>query len=208
MEVYMILTGKEIEKQVRKGRIIISNFDPKNLGANSYDLSLSKEMQVDTATIPQVMVVCGSNRENEVVTLDKIEPMRLSDPQSLINVPFTFDSKGRKEWILFPGRLYLSSTKERAGSAKHYVPMIDGRSSVARHGIEVHISAGFGDIGWTGHWTLEIRVSKPMILTEGEKVAQVFFVKPIGSRLINYRYRGRYDGSLGLQPSLFGRVMP
>lgn len=95
--------------------------------------------------------------------------------------------------VLFPGRLYLGRTVERIKS-RDFVPMIEGRSSVGRLGMAIHVTAGFGDLGFDGHFTLEISVLVPLIVYPDVQIAQVAFhaISNPGRR-----YEGKYahDGS-------------
>ena len=59
----------------------------------------------------------------------------------------------RDTYTAFPGELYLAHTVERAGSAVH-VPKIEGKSTLARLGLSIHVTAGYGDVGFVGAWTL------------------------------------------------------
>jgi len=158
----MILTGPEIIKQVKKGNIIIDNFDEKRVNPNSYNVLLDPKIKI----IPK----------NTKIDLRK----KVNDRWEYI------DESG---YILKPGNLYLGSTIERAGSDK-YITCLEGRSSFARLGICVHETAGFGDIGFTGKWTLEISVRFPTKIYPNIEIAQVYFMKPIGKRML---YTGKYS---------------
>jgi dCTP deaminase len=100
--------------------------------------------------------------------------------------------------IFYPGKIYLGATVERTYSA-HYVPILDGRSSGARLGVTVHITGGFGDIGFNGRWTLEIRVEEPVRIYPGLKFCQVRFEVPHGDTSL--QYNGKYQGSTVPQAS-------
>ncbi len=92
-------------------------------------------------------------------------------------------------YVLRPGVLYLGRTVERTKTDK-FIPMIDGRSSIGRLGIWIHVSAGFGDIGFDGTWTLEITAIEPVRIYPNVEIGQVCFHKPYGD--IENLYRGRY----------------
>lgn len=93
-----------------------------------------------------------------------------------------------KDLWLYPGEFYLANTVEVIGS-EIYAPMLEGRSTVGRHGVSVHATAGFGDIGYVAKWTLEITVVKPIELIPNMLIAQVAFFKP--DAIVN-RYSGNY----------------
>ena len=76
--------------------------------------------------------------------------------------------------ILQPGILYLASTVEYTETLRH-VPIIQGKSSLGRLGLFVHITAGFGDVNFKGHWTLELAVIQPVKIYPGMKIAQICY---------------------------------
>lgn len=167
-----MLTGQEIIKQLNKGRIEIEPFDIKQLNPNSYNVRLDNRLKVYDKSY--VLDMKSDNTcYNEIVI----------PPEGL---------------ILLPNTLYLGSTKEVVGS-DHFISAIDGRSSVARLGMQVHMTAGFGDIGFKGNYTLEITVVQPLKIYPDSLVAQVYFEKPDGK--VNFLYSGRYQGQTGATTS-------
>jgi dCTP deaminase len=159
------LTGSEIEKQIMQGRIEIEPYNPENVGPNSVDLTLGNQLLV-----------------YEQLPLD----MKQQNPTSVITVP-------PDGWVLTPGVLFLGVTQERAGS-DFYVPGIEGRSSVARLGLFVHITAGFGDLGFKGHWTLEMVATHPIRIYAGTRICQIYFDTIQGDRAEMYDkgHHGKY----------------
>lgn len=95
---------------------------------------------------------------------------------------------------LMPGCLYLATTREKCGS-KFYVPCIEGRSTLARQGISVHQTAGFGDVGFIGQWTLEITVMIPTVLYVGMRICQAYFMECSSHE---YLYNGNYKNQIGV----------
>jgi len=141
----MILSGNEIRQQV--GRyILIVPFDESRLNPNSYNLSLHDELLV-----------------YEEVVLD----MRKSNRVERITIP-------EDGLVLTPNQLYLGRTVERA-ETHNLVPMIEGRSSIGRLGLFVHVTAGFGDVGFCGFWTLEMFAVQPVKIYPGVPICQIFF---------------------------------
>ena len=100
--------------------------------------------------------------------------------------------------MLRPGRLYLGKTVEWT-SSPGFVPMYEGRSSLGRLGVSSHITAGFGDIGFEGNWTLEISVVQPVRIYPGMRIGQLYWHKPVGE--ITSTYQGKYQGQEGIQAS-------
>lgn len=159
-----ILTGNEIKKELERGLIQIDPFNPKNIGPNSIDLTLADDL-IRYTEFPL--------------------EMRKENPTE----PFFLD-KNRGGWLLEPNTLYLGRTIERIGSDQ-YVPLIEGRSSVGRLGIQVHATAGVGDLGFFGTITLEIMVTHPVWVYPKERVAQALFFSSKGDIT---PYSGRYQG--------------
>ena len=210
------LTIREIDKQRRRGAIHIEPFESGQLesNVNSYDLRLAPELAVlavrsthdamrewdsgtyagngDAKSLLSRLVLAGA-RERPFVDVRK--------PPPLVKIELT-DYHGKYGYVLYPSILYLASTIEEAGSDE-WIPMVDGKSSLARLGLEVHKTAGFGDIGFKKRWTLEMEVTHPMLIYPGMRVAQVSFEQPIGT--IGVRYSGGYKDQKGIAGSSMER---
>lgn len=170
------LTGNKILKEINEGNIVISPFNRDNLGPNSYDLTLGNEFK----TYDDIYLLTPDNH-------DAVLDSKKENPTASYGI-------GEKGYVFTPGVLYLCHTQEVAGSTR-YVPCIEGRSSIARLGVQVHLTAGFGDVGFVGQWTLEIIVSRPVILYSGMRICQVYFDTLEGE--ITELYRGKYLNSVG-----------
>ena len=170
----MILSGLEIAKKVQEGKeIIIKPFDAGRVGPNSYDLRLNDILQVyDIA-------------EGGHLDMKRQEPVRD------IIIP-------KEGYVLQPGKLYLGSTLEFT-ETHGYVPMLEGRSSVGRLGISIHVTAGFGDVGFSGHWTLEIHCLHPVKIYPFERICQIYYHKIEGDYV---PYQGKYQKNSGVQASM------
>ena len=166
----MLLTGKEIEKHLGK-EITIEPYNPKQLNPNSYNLKLHNEL---------------------LVYDDKVLDMKKPNKTHKIIIPKT----GLK---LEPGVLYLGRTMEYT-KTNQYVPMLEGRSSIGRLGLFVHVTAGFGDIGFSGYWTLEILCTQPIIIYPGVDICQIYYHTVKGD--ITEYNSGKYQNNSGIQPSL------
>ena len=99
-------------------------------------------------------------------------------------------------YVLIPGILYLGETMEYT-ETYGLVPNIDGRSTTGRLGIEVHRTAGFGDIGFKGKWTLEITVTHPVIIYPGMEIGQLYYETIEGDASMSYS--GKYQNQQGVQ---------
>jgi dCTP deaminase len=169
----MILTGPEILKQLG-GNIRIHPFDEKRLNPNSYNLSLHNELLT-----------------YEEVVLDMRQPNRVRR----ITIP-------EEGLVLNPHQLYLGRTAEYT-ETHNLVPMIEGRSSVGRLGLFVHVTAGFGDVGFCGYWTLEMFASQPIRIYAGVSICQIIYHQLVGD--IREYCSEKYQHNRDIQPSLLYR---
>ncbi len=166
----MILSGREIEKRLGSD-IIIEPFEPAQLNPNSYNLRLHDKLLGYTGG-----------------ALD----MRLDNPVEEIHIP-------EEGLSLEPGRLYLGRTVEFTETHKA-VPMLEGRSSVGRLGLFIHVTAGFGDVGFKGYWTLEIFCVQPITIYPGIEICQIYYHE-ISPDHDEYQ-SGKYQGNSDIQPSM------
>ena len=101
--------------------------------------------------------------------------------------------------VLQPNQLYLGRTVERT-ETHNLVPMIEGRSSIGRLGLFVHVTAGFGDVGFCGYWTLEMFAVQPIRIFAGVAICQIFYHE-IHGNFTEYN-SDKYQNNTDIQPSL------
>jgi dCTP deaminase len=106
--------------------------------------------------------------------------------------------------VLTPNQLYLGRTVERT-ETHNLVPMIEGRSSIGRLGLFVHVTAGFGDVGFCGYWTLEMFAVQPVKIYPGVPICQIFFHQVAGQ--ITEYASDKYQHNRDIQPSLLFREL-
>lgn len=166
----MILSGDEIRERIGTD-IMLDPFDPAQLNSNSYDLLLHDELLV-----------------YEEVVLDVKQPNRYRR----IHIP-------PEGLILSPSQLYLGRSVERT-ETHNLVPMLEGRSSLARLGLFVHVSSGFGDVGFRGYWTLEMFAVQPIRIYPGIRICQILYHEvSVGT----HEYcSDKYQNNRDIQPSL------
>ena len=165
----MILSGVEIAERMGKD-ISIEPFNPDQLNPNSYNLRLHDEL---------------------LIYEESVLDMKIDNSVSKLKIPST----GLK---LNPGRLYLGRTVERTRTDKH-VPMLEGRSSIGRLGMFVHVTAGFGDVGFNGYWTLEIFVVQPLVIYPNVEICQIYYHHLDGD-YTTYK-SGKYQNNSDIQAS-------
>ena len=170
----MILSGNEIRNRLG-GDITIDPFQESMLNPNSYNLTLHSDVLV-----------------YEEVVLDMRQPNRVRR--------LTIPENGL---VLQPNQLYLARTGERT-ETHNLVPMIEGRSSIGRLGLFVHVTAGFGDVGFCGFWTLEMYAIQPVRIYAGVEICQIFY-HTLEGEVREYRSSGKYQNNKDIQPSLLYR---
>lgn len=166
----MILSGLEIKKRLG-GDIHIDPFNENQLNPNSYNLKLHNELMY---------------YEDEVFDMKKeLKTNNLIIPKEGL--------------ILKPNKLYLGRTKEYT-KTQNLVPMLEGRSSIGRLGLFVHITAGFGDVGFEGFWTLEIFCVQPIKIYPEIEICQIYY------HSLNGDYKtyvsDKYQKNKSIQPSM------
>jgi dCTP deaminase len=166
----MVLSGQEIQRRLGSD-IIIDPFDPSRLNPNSYNLTLHDELMVYEE------VVLDMGKANRV--------RRMSIPPEGL--------------VLQTNHLYLARTVERT-ETHNLVPMIEGRSSIGRLGLFVHVTAGFGDVGFCGYWTLEMFAVQPVRIYAGVGICQIFY-HHIQGAFTEYE-SDKYQNNTDIQPSL------
>ena len=105
--------------------------------------------------------------------------------------------------VISPGTLYLGRTYEYTETIG-LVPMLEGRSSVGRLGLFIHVTAGFGDVGFKGFWTLEIHCIQPIRIYPFVEICQIYY-HLIDGNYIGYESSGKYQNNKGIQPSMLYR---
>jgi dCTP deaminase len=156
----MILSDTEILKEIYNGNIEITPFKQECLGSNSYDVHLGGKLGIYK---PKIL---DAKKHNDI---------------------HLFDIKD-EGFLLEPNTLYLGTTMEYTETLKH-VPFIEGKSSTGRLGISIHATAGKGDVGFMGYWTLEITVVEPVIVYSGMPIGQLIYFETKGECFIPYHMK-------------------
>lgn len=169
----MLLSGEEIKRRLGTD-IIIEPYRPSQLNPNSYNLKLAEDLLVyDTDTLD----------------------MKKENPVRHMTIP-------PEGLLLEPNCLYLGRTEEYT-KTEGFVPMLEGRSSIGRLGLFVHVTAGFGDVGFAGFWTLEMYCIHPIRVYPGVEICQIYY-HSIQGDYVTY-HSGKYQNNVGVQPSLLYR---
>jgi dCTP deaminase len=147
----MILSDKRILEEMEKGTILIEPYRADCMGTNSYDVHLGRYLAVYKDRI------LDAKKHNE------IEELIIPD----------------EGLVIYPGTLYLGVTEEYTESHAH-VPFLEGKSSVGRLGIDIHATAGKGDVGFCNTWTLEISCTQPVRVYAGMPIGQLIYFEVSG----------------------------
>lgn len=142
----MILTDKKILEALETRQIVIEPFRRDCLGTNSYDVHLGRHLAVYTDRI------LDAKKHNQVKH-------------------FEIPEEG---FVLQPGTLYLGVTEEYT-ETHNSVPFLEGKSSIGRLGIDIHATAGKGDVGFSNTWTLEISCVQPVRVYAGMPIGQLIY---------------------------------
>jgi dCTP deaminase len=163
----MILTDKRILEEMDKGTIKIEPYNRADLGSNSYDVHLGKTLAV------YVDEVLDAKKHN------KIEYFDIPD----------------EGYVLEPDKFYLGVTLEYTETHAH-VPFLEGKSSTGRLGIDIHATAGKGDVGFCGNWTLEISCKQPVRVYHGMPIGQLIYFPVEGEIEVKYNQKSnaKYSG--------------
>lgn len=163
---YMILSDKRILDEIDNGNIVIEPFNRTCLGTNSYDVHLGKHL----ATYRDR--VLDAKKHNEIIH-------------------FEIPEEG---YILQTNTLYLGVTLEYTETHRH-VPFLEGKSSTGRLGIDIHATAGKGDVGFCNTWTLEISVAQPVRIYAGMPIGQLIYFDVEGDieTMYNAKQNAKYN---------------
>ena len=182
-----ILADSSIRAAIEDGRIQIDPFNPEQLNPASYDLTLGDEVAVYrdwvlTYEAPKTALEDGRHFV--------AKPGRLIDPKEEPKIE-KFKITPSYGWLLYPGIGYLMHTRERV-CTRHFVPVLDGKSSIGRLFVKVHETAGYGDPGFDGQYTLEVTVQHPIKLYPGMRICQIRFHTIAGEVSSTYDQVGHY----------------
>ena len=182
----MMLSDRDILAEIEAGRIIIDPLERECVQPSSVDLHLGNKL----------LLFRNSHRPY----IDVRQPVdELMEPQE---VPYG------ESFAVHPLEVLLASLYESVSLPNDLVARLEGKSSLARLGLQVHATAGFVDPGWTGHLTLELsNVTKfPILIYPGMKIVQISFMRMSSPVLVPYgsnALHSKYQGEAGPTPSRF-----
>lgn len=196
----MILSGQEILKQVEAGLIQIDPFNPERINPASFDLTLGDEVAIysDYTQFYHDAVGPLDGKFLKAYGINErgchVRAMDSKQKPSVQRLKIDPDVG----WVLNPGVAYLMHTREKVYTEK-YVPILDGKSSIARLFLQIHMTAGFGDPGFRGQYTLEVTSQFPVRVYPGMRICQIRF-HHIEGDVVSYQQTGNYRGQLSEGP--------
>ena len=163
----MILSDTSILQEIEKGTIKIDPYNREWLGSNSYDVHLGR------------FLATYKDTELDAKKHNGIDHFEI--PEEGI--------------LLLPQKFYLGVTEEYTETHAH-VPFLEGKSSTGRLGIDIHATAGKGDVGFCGNWTLEISVKQPVRVYKGMPIGQLIYFPVHGEIAVKYNQKkdAKYSG--------------
>ncbi len=164
-----VLTHDKIIERINQGDIGISPFDSKSVGAASVDFHLGSQFRIFE---PSEQAYHLNNQAD------------YKDITRLTTV--------KDHFVLNPNQMVLGITQEKLKLSNNLCGWIEGRSSIGRMGLTVHITAGFIQPGVDNHQVLEIFNSAPvpLALHPGIAICQIVFQTTEGQA----SYQGQYQG--------------
>jgi len=151
----MILSNPDIRKEVESGGL---TFDPpleeRQWGEASVDLRLGFDF---TKLEPAVGVTFSVSGGLGMIGKSGLYSRKKLKKDNGMGHPEKFE--------LHPNEFVLALTHERITIPNHLIGLVEGRSTYARVGLSMHQTAPWIQPGWSGHITLEIRNSGPLIIS-------------------------------------------
>jgi len=167
----MILVDWQINDRIRHGHIFVDPFNPDLIQPNSLDIRLGDHF---------VWYLPGDD---------------IIDPYDHASVCEKTQSTMASSFILYPQQFVLAETLEVIGLPDDIVASIEGKSSIARLGIELHQTGGWIDAGFRGSITLEMCNvnSRPVRIYTGMSIGQlVFYATQRASAPYNIKSGAKY----------------
>lgn len=171
-----ILVDFEIRKAIEQGNLVLDPFEDALVQPNSYDVRLDNRFSWHEA---------GE---------------KIIDPYDSTSVLEDFVSITDDTFLLKPGQFVLGATLERICLPNNIVGQLTGKSSLARLGVMVHVTAGFIDAGFShppAQITLEIVNvgARPVRLHAGMSIAQMVFTQTAQCAVpYNLKPSAKYNG--------------
>ena len=187
------------------GDIVIEPFNQKNLATSSYDVTLGEyyfREQAHAKYHHNIYNIYNKSHTDHVWGTKPQKAEKANDALKKYNFNWEGISPDDKIIFLDPGETILAHTNEFIGGKHHITTMMKARSSMGRNFIEVCKCAGWGDVGFTNRWTMEITNNSRFYaipLVVGRRIAQIIFFETGPILNDNYTATGKYQSSNDLK---------
>lgn len=174
----MVLSDRDIKKQIADGRIVIEPLCEAHIQPASVDVRLGSNFRIFK----------NSNHSC-------IDPL-VEQPGLTEEIEVGEDGT----FVLHPGQFALGTTLERIAVPDDILGKLEGKSTLGRLGLMIHSTAGYVDPGWDGELTLELSnvATLPIVLHAGMRIGQLSFEtmsspveRPYGSKDLGSHYQGQ-----------------
>lgn len=199
----MILSDNDIITAVARDVVDLDPWRLGQLNPASYDLTLGPELLV-AEWAPPWSSPYGRLTAQPLDLADVASQPPYLKPVNLRYQHADGDAQTRP-YTMQPGEFLLASTVERVTLPTTVAARVEGKSSLARVGLSVHVTGGFIDPGFSGQITLEMvnMLHRPLILHAGMRIAQIAFMLMNGAVVKSYARSGRYQNQSGPTLSRF-----
>ena len=187
----MLLSDIEIKEAMKKGEIEISGHPDIYIGPSSLDLHLdNKAMILDDTKV----------KLSEPIHYKEHSFQGLSFEDKEKSASMFSEYNGWDKIVIYPGEFYILSSVEKIKFADDIAGFIQGRSSIARMGINIH-AAGYFDVGFEGTATLEVTnfTKFPIIIPKDTRICQMVFARTGKKAEVPYNKKkdSKYQGQSG-----------
>ena len=199
----MALSDTKILIAMKEGSVIIEPFTRQNLATSSYDVTLGEYFftEENPGHFENIFNIYDKNHIDRVWGT---EPRRARKAKDVFK-QYNFDWKGihpeEQVILMAPGETILGHTNEFIGGKNHVTTMMKARSSLGRSFISVCKCAGWGDVGYTNRWTMEIQNTSTRYyipLVVGRRIAQIVFFETGPIQEKSYFVEGKYQSGTTL----------
>jgi dCTP deaminase len=200
----MALSDKKILEELKRGDILIEPFKKENLATSSYDVSLGEYYFREKRPQYLYNVYNIYNKKHTDRVWGTLPEKACKAKEVLEGVKFDYEGISPDDRIILlePGETILAHTEEFIGGRNHITTMMKARSSMGRNFIEVCKCAGWGDVGYTNRWTMEVTNNSShyaIPLVVGRRIAQIIFFETGEILNNNYTKTGKYQSSEDLK---------
>ncbi|MBX4200161.1 dCTP deaminase [Candidatus Parcubacteria bacterium] len=200
----MALSDRRILEEMKKGDIVIEPFHKENLATSSYDVTLGEYYfrEQRPKHLYNIYNIYDKRHTDHVWGTTPHKAEKAKEVFQDTKFEYIGIKPDEKIILLEPGETVLAHTQEFIGGRNHITTMMKARSSLGRNFIEVCKCAGWGDVGYTNRWTMEItnnssHYSIPLVV--GRRIAQIIFFETGPILKTDYTKTGKYQSSQNIK---------